>query len=62
MPIYEFECPKCGAKTELTGRITEQIGPPVCCEPGCDGNVEMKRVYSAPALNLKGSGWTPKFH
>ena len=62
MPIYEFECPKCKFRTEVTARITDTVTPPMCVEEGCDGLQEMQRILSAPAINFKGSGWTPKFH
>lgn len=30
---------------------------PLCCEEGCDGQVSMTRLISAPAFHLKGFGW-----
>jgi putative FmdB family regulatory protein len=62
MPVYEFECPKCKARTEVTARITESVTPPMCVTEGCDGQQEMRRVFSAPGLSFKGGGWTPRFY
>ena len=52
MPLYEYECIKCGHRTEVIQRLGD---PPlkVCTE--CEG--EMKRLLSAPAFQFKGSGW-----
>lgn len=52
MPLYEYECAKCGSRTEVIQRVGDgSIGP--CAE--CGG--EMKRLLSAPAFQFKGSGW-----
>jgi putative FmdB family regulatory protein len=51
MPIYEYNCDKCGV-FEVTQRITEN---PLKKCPTCKGKVE--RIISATSFVLKGSGW-----
>src|SRR6266851_9822408 len=51
MPIYEYQCPKCGI-FEVTRRITE--APLKRC-PTCKAKIE--RILSRTSFVLKGSGW-----
>jgi len=52
MPLYEYECKKCGHRFERIQRFSD---PPVKKCPECGGKVE--QVISAPAVQFKGSGW-----
>ena len=52
MPLYEYQCLKCGKKTE---KIEGVSGPHLKKCPQCGGRVE--RLQSAPAIQFKGSGW-----
>ena len=52
MPLYEYQCVKCGRKTE---KIESVAGPHLKKCPHCGGKVE--RLQSAPAIQFKGSGW-----
>lgn len=52
MPIYEYECLKCGRRTELLQRHGE---PPLAACPECGGGV--RKLISSPAFQFKGSGW-----
>jgi putative FmdB family regulatory protein len=52
MPIYEYECRKCGAHTEAFQKLSDK---PLTKCPKCGGRLE-KRI-SAPAIQFKGSGW-----
>lgn len=52
MPLFEYECQKCGQRTE---RIEKVAGPALQKCPKCGGKVE--RLISAPAIQFKGSGW-----
>ena len=52
MPLYEYECKKCGHRFERIQRFSD---PPVKKCPECGGKVE--QVLSAPAVQFKGSGW-----
>ena len=52
MPIYEFECRKCGAHLEVFQKVNDK--PPAKCGK-CGGRLERK--ISAPAIQFKGSGW-----
>ena len=52
MPLYEYQCAKCGRKTE---KIENVSGPHLKKCPHCGGKVE--RLLTAPAIQFKGSGW-----
>jgi putative FmdB family regulatory protein len=52
MPLYEYECLKCGRRTELLQRHGE---PPLAACPECAG--EVRKLISTPAFQFKGSGW-----
>lgn len=51
MPIYEYQCQKCGT-FEATQRITEN---PLGKCPKCKGKV--KKLISNTSFQLKGTGW-----
>ncbi|HJU60566.1 MAG TPA: zinc ribbon domain-containing protein [Candidatus Binatia bacterium] len=51
MPIYEYQCEKCGT-FEATQRITEK---PLGRCPTCRGKV--KKLISNTSFQLKGTGW-----
>ena len=52
MPLYEYECEKCGHRFEKIQRMSD--APPPDC-PACGGGVH--KLQSAPAFQFKGSGW-----
>ncbi len=52
MPLYEYECKKCGHRFERIQRFSD---PMVKRCPECGGKVE--QMISAPAVQFKGSGW-----
>ena len=51
MPLYEYQCPKCG-RFELIRKFSDE---PVTECPTCGSPVQ--KLASAPAFHLKGSGW-----
>lgn len=52
MPIYEYECCKCGSHIEAFQKVTDK--PLAKCRK-CGGRLE--KLISAPAIQFKGSGW-----
>jgi putative FmdB family regulatory protein len=52
MPLYEYECKKCGHRFERIQRFSDAM---VKKCPECGGKVE--QMISAPAVQFKGSGW-----
>ena len=52
MPLYEYVCQKCGHKTEVIQRVG---GRRIKVCPSCGGS--LKRIFSAPAIQFKGSGF-----
>jgi len=52
MPIYEYQCRKCGHRFEKIQKFSD---PPVKKCPKCGGAVE--RLLSPPAVQFKGEGW-----
>ena len=51
MPVYEYECQRCGT-FETTQRITDE---PLSKCPACKGKV--KKLISNTSFQLKGTGW-----
>ena len=52
MPIYEYECTKCGKMTEAIQRFSD---PPLTNCSQCSG--ELHKLISMSTFHLKGSGW-----
>jgi putative FmdB family regulatory protein len=52
MPLYEYECEKCGHRFEKIQKFSDRM---VKKCPKCGGKVE--QMISAPAVQFKGSGW-----
>jgi putative FmdB family regulatory protein len=51
VPLYEYQCPKCGV-FELIKKFSDE---PVTACPTCGS--EIQKLASAPAFHLKGTGW-----
>ncbi|MEW5744091.1 MAG: FmdB family zinc ribbon protein [Nitrospirota bacterium] len=52
MPIYEYECLKCGKSHEIIQKFSDS---PLAACPECGG--EVKKLISNTSFVLKGSGW-----
>ena len=52
MPIYEYECKKCGNHVEALQRFSD--APLTQCE-SCHG--KLRKLISQSTFHLKGSGW-----
>ena len=52
MPVYEYECVKCGHQTEVLQKISD---PPISKCRLCNG--KMKKLVSQSSFHLKGTGW-----
>jgi len=52
MPLYEYECKKCGHRFEKIQLFSD---PMLKKCPECGGKIE--QMISAPAFQFKGSGW-----
>lgn len=51
MPLYEYECPRCGPFDHLQKLSERPLKKcPTCRKP-------VKKKLSAPALHFKGAGW-----
>ena len=51
MPLYEYQCEKCGRFE----RIVKFSDPPLAACPTCGGPVA--KLFSSPAIQFKGSGF-----
>ena len=62
MPIYEYDCPKCG-RIEVFQKITDE---PLTICPECKKNGtenKVKKCISLSSFHLKGTGWyTTDYH
>ena len=56
MPTYEYSCNECGTYGSIHRTYKEDDGGMLC--PKCGLN--MARMYSAPGIILKGTGWGSK--
>lgn len=52
MPIYEYECTKCGRQAEIWQKISD---PDVKTCEHCKGR--MRKLISQSSFHLKGTGW-----
>jgi putative FmdB family regulatory protein len=52
MPLYEYQCKKCGHRFEKIQKFSDKMMKKC---PDCGGPVE--QMISAPAVQFKGSGW-----
>ena len=52
MPLYEYQCSKCGHRFEKIRKFSDK---PIKKCPECGGRVE--QTISATAVQFKGSGW-----
>ena len=61
MPIYEYECQKCGERIEVMQRMSEDPLEECSKKPtkgkkkACGG--ELKKLISSTSFSLKGGGW-----
>ena len=51
MPLYEYQCPKCG-RFEVIRKFSD---PPLEACPTCGSAIQ--KLMSAPAIQFKGTGW-----
>jgi putative FmdB family regulatory protein len=51
VPLYEYQCRKCG-RFEVIQKFSDA---PLSVCPTCEG--EVQKLLSAPAIQFKGSGW-----
>jgi len=52
MPLYEYECTKCGCRTEAR----QKVGDPLLTKcKKCGGS--LRKLISSSAIQFKGSGW-----
>jgi putative FmdB family regulatory protein len=54
VPIYEFQCKKCGHRFERMQKLSDPH--PTDC-PECGAKDSVGQLMSAPAVQFKGSGW-----
>ena len=52
MPMYEYDCEKCGSHTEVIQKVSD--APLKRCQK-CRGKLE--KMVSRTSFQLKGSGW-----
>ena len=53
MPIYEYQCSKCGHQMEVLQKMSDE--PLVHC-PSCQDD-GLQKLVSAASFRLKGGGW-----
>lgn len=54
MVTRDYECKKCDKAFSVKSRVTEE---PLT---ECDCGARLKRVYGAPVIEFKGTGWAGK--
>ena len=53
MPIYEYECSKCGHHLEVMQKMSDK---PLTKCPKCKAS-KLEKIFSQTAFQFKGSGW-----
>jgi putative FmdB family regulatory protein len=57
MPIYDYICTACDHRADILHGINDP-GPKFC--PSCGTEGTMRKLFSAPSIHFKGSGWAKK--
>jgi putative FmdB family regulatory protein len=60
MPIYEYECEKCGERMEILQSLKDdvlEICPKEKCPKKRHGKGKLKKLISKTSFSLKGGGW-----
>lgn len=57
MPIYDYICTACDHRADILHGINDP-GPNFC--PSCGKEGTMRKLFSAPSIHFKGSGWAKK--
>jgi len=52
MPLYEYECDACGGRFEVIQKFSETSTECRRCGKG-----PVRRLFSSPAIQFKGTGW-----
>lgn len=55
MPLYEYECPKCGKRYEIFSKFSNMNDARYCKDENC--NAVLERKVSSPLFNMKGACW-----
>ena len=54
MPVYDFNCPKCGRLPDIMASIDDDT---IAC-PDCGGSAKRAAVYQSQGVIFKGAGFT----
>ena len=57
MPVYDYLCTACDHRADILHGINDP-GPNFC--PSCGKEGTMRKLFSAPSIHFKGSGWAKK--
>jgi putative FmdB family regulatory protein len=65
MPLYPYQCDKCGHETEVVRKVEDRDKRFTCGQPNgkelCMGTYKKIVALTGPP-SFKGYGWTRKFH
>lgn len=57
MPLYEYECSKCGDRFEVIQKFSDDPVRVHSENGGSSCNGSVRKLLAAPAIQFKGSGW-----
>ncbi len=57
MPLYEYECLKCGERFEIIQKFSDEPVKLHAENGGASCGGSVRKLLAAPAIRFKGSGW-----
>ena len=57
MPLYEYECSKCGERFEIIQKFSDEPYRLHSENRGASCQGAVRKLLAAPAIQFKGSGW-----
>ena len=57
MPLYEYECLRCGERFEIIQRFSDEPFKIHAENSGASCGGAVRKLLAAPAIQFKGSGW-----